>query len=76
MSTDTKALLDSFVEAAKECAAYIYDSSTEQLSYQTYIEEGNDPRDHILYYAARVLDKDSEFDVDIEEYEKEIHENV
>ena len=59
-----------FLESARECASYIFDSETEQTSYQNYIEEGNDPRDHILYYAARVLGKDDQFDVDISEYEK------
>lgn len=57
-----------FLDAARECASYIFDSETEQNSYQSYIEEGNDPRDHILYYAARVLSKDDQFDVDINEY--------
>lgn len=58
--------------AANECARYIFDSDCEQISYQNYIEEGNDPRDHILYHAAIVLGQSDEFTIDIEEYEKEI----
>ena len=59
-----------FLESARECASYIFDSETEQNSYQSYIEEGNDPRDHMLYHAAIILGKDDEFDVDIQEYEE------
>ena len=56
--------------AAEECARYIFDSDCEQLSYQEYIQEGSDPREHILYHAALVLGETSEFVVDIEEYLK------
>ena len=59
-----------FLECARECASYIFDSETEQNSYQNHIEERNDPRDHILYHAAIILGKDDEFDVDIQEYEE------
>ncbi len=48
---------------------HIFDSETEQNSYQNYIEEGNDPTDHILYHAAIILGKDDQFDVDISEYQ-------
>ena len=58
-----------FLESARECASYIFDSETEQNSYQNYIEEGNDPRDHIIYHAAIILGKDDQFDIDISEYE-------
>lgn len=61
-----------FTNAAMECARYVFDSDCEQISYQNYIEEGNDPRDHILYHAAIVLGQSDEFTIDIEEYEKEI----
>jgi len=61
-----------FRTAAEECARYIFDSDSEQISYQEYIEEGNDPRDHILYHAAVVLGIDKEeFDNDIKQYIKE-----
>ena len=59
-----------FLESARECASYIFDSETEQKSYQSYIEEGNDPKDHMLYHAAIILGKDDEFNVDIQEYEE------
>ena len=61
-----------FTSAAMECARYIFDSDCEQISYQNYIEEGNDPRDHILYHAAIVLGETLEFETDIIEYEKEV----
>jgi hypothetical protein len=54
--------------AAMECARYIFDSDCEQVSYQNYIEEGNDPRDHILYCAAVVLGETEDFQTDIDEY--------
>lgn len=57
--------------AANECARYIFDSDCEQESYQSYIEDGNDPRDHILYHAAVVLGETEDFQIDIEEYLKE-----
>ena len=56
--------------AAEECARYIIDSDCEQTSYQEYIQDGNDPRDHILYHAAIVLGEAQEFQTDIEEYDK------
>jgi hypothetical protein len=61
-----------YTDAAMECARYIFDSDSEQISYQEFIQDGSDPRDHILYYAAIVLGKADEFKTDIEEYEKEI----
>lgn len=56
--------------AAMECARYIFDSDCEQVSYQDYIQEGNDPRDHILYCAAVVLGETEDFQGDIDEYIK------
>lgn len=56
--------------AAMECARYIFDSDCEQVSYQDYIQEGNDPREHILYCAAIVLGETEDFQIDIEEYIK------
>jgi hypothetical protein len=62
-----------YKSAAAECARYIYDSDSEQISYQEYIEDGNDPRDHILYHAAVVLGEyKEEFDNDIRLYLNEI----
>ena len=56
--------------AAEECARYIFDSDCEQVSYQAYIEEGNDPRNHILYCAAVILDETKDFQNDIREFIK------
>lgn len=62
-----------FEQASKECASYIFESENEQLSYQEYIQDGNDPRDHILYSAALILNQIEGFDlenfvIDIQEY--------
>jgi hypothetical protein len=55
--------------ASIECARYIFDSDCEQIGYQEFINDGNDPRDHILYHAAVVLDIDKEeFHNDIKQY--------
>lgn len=54
--------------AAMECARYIFDSDSEQISYQEYIQDGNDPREHILYCAALVLGETEDFQIDIDEY--------
>ena len=58
-------------DASIECARYIMDSDCEQVSYQEYVQDGNDPRDHILYLAAMVLDETDDFRSDIDEYLKE-----
>jgi hypothetical protein len=63
--------------AASECARYIFDSDCEQVSYQEFIQDSNDPRDHILYHAAVVLGETEDFQIDIDEYiktEKEYNE--
>lgn len=57
--------------AAMECARYIFDSQTEQESYLEYIQDGNDPREHILYSAALILGETEDFQIDIKEYLKE-----
>ena len=57
-----------YTDAAMECARYIWDSDSEQLSYEEYIVDGNDPRDHILYHAAVVLGETGKFQIDIDEY--------
>jgi len=36
-----------FALSATECARYIFDSDCEQISYQEFIQDGNDPRNHI-----------------------------
>jgi hypothetical protein len=64
-------VVDPYKIAAEECARYIVDSDSEQISYQEYIQDGNDPRDHILYCAAVVLGEEKEFQTDIDEYLKE-----
>ena len=61
-------------DASIECARYIMDSDCEQVSYQEYVQDGNDPRDHILYLAAMVLDETDDFQSDIDEYLKEFQE--
>ena len=61
-----------YTDAAMECARYIFDSDSEQVSYQEYIVDGNDPREHILYCAAVVLGQTEDFQIDIDEYFKEI----
>ena len=60
-----------FILSALECARYVFDSDSEQISYQEFIQDGNDPRDHILYHAAVVLGQTDEFQCDVEEYNKE-----
>lgn len=55
-------------DAAFECARYILDSQWEQDSYRSFVEEGNDPRDHIFYHAAVVLDIVNQLQDDIDEF--------
>lgn len=67
MNTDTM----DYTTAAIECARYIIDSQSEQESYEEFIKDGNDPREHILYYAAVVLNLTEKFEVDIKQYTKD-----
>ncbi|NBT08869.1 MAG: hypothetical protein EBS98_08725 [Chitinophagia bacterium] len=60
--------INDFASSAIECARYIFDSDCEQVSYQEFIRDGNDPRNHILYHAALILGQTEEFQVDINEY--------
>jgi hypothetical protein len=55
-------------DASIECARYIFDGDCEQVSYQEHVQEGNDPRDHIFYLAAIVLDETDDFQSDINTY--------
>lgn len=68
-------VLDEYKVAAEECARYIFDSDAEQISYQEYIQDGNDPREHILYCAAVVLGETEDFQIDINEYERSLNES-
>jgi hypothetical protein len=63
-----KIMYSQFDNAAMECARYIFDTQCEQESYQEYVRDGNDPRDHILYHAAVVLGETEDFAPDIDEY--------
>lgn len=63
--------LHDYHTAAEECARYIFDSDCEQVSYQEYIQDDNDPREHIMYYAAVILGKTEDFQIDIHEYTNE-----
>ena len=58
----------SMCDASIECARYIMDSDCEQISYQEYVKDGNDPRNHILYHAAVILGETEDFQSDIDEY--------
>jgi hypothetical protein len=62
----------SYTNAAMECAKYIFDSDCEQISYQEYVQDGNDPRDHILYHAAVVLGETEDFQIDIDYFDGQI----
>jgi len=63
--------LHDYHSAAEECATYVFESESEQIGYEEYIQSGGDPRDHIIYHAAVVLGKQSEFQTDIDEYDKD-----
>jgi hypothetical protein len=44
------------IDHAKECAQYIYDNDINHIDYGDHCTEGKDPRMHILWSAASVLD--------------------
>lgn len=68
-------VLDQHKISAQECARYIFDSDCEQISYQEFVQDSNDPRDHILYHAAVVLEQTEDFQKDITEYDKTSNHN-
>lgn len=49
-------------------AQYVFDSECERDSYEEYIENGNDPRDHIYYMAGMILGHEHDFADDVENY--------
>ena len=56
-------------ESAAQCAQYIMDCDSEHDDYWDWtVNQGEDPREHILYHAAVVLGCDDEFADDIKEY--------
>lgn len=67
-------VVDPYKIAAEECAYFVFESEWVQDGYQRHIEDGEDPRDHILYSAAVILDKADNFQDDIDEYLSTNHE--
>ena len=64
-----------YESASMECARYIFDSDCEQISYQEFIRDDNDPREHILYCAAVVLGETDNFQQDILDYQTYLSRN-
>lgn len=65
-------IVDPYKIAAEECAYFVYESEWVQDGYSSHIENGNDPRDHILYSAAVILGKAENFQIDINEYKNSL----
>ena len=63
-------VIDPYKIAAEDCASFVFESEWVQDGYQQHIEDGEDPRDHILYSAAVILGKTENFQDDIDEYLK------
>lgn len=68
-------VVDPYKIAAEECAYFVFDSEWVQDGYQRHIEDGEDPRDHIIYSAAVILGKTENFQDDINEYERSLNES-
>jgi len=64
-----------YESAAIECAYFVYESEWVQKGYDDHIENYNDPRDHIIYSAAVILNKTENFQDDINEYERSLNES-
>jgi hypothetical protein len=62
---------EEYLASSKRCAEYIYNSDDNLESYRNWIIDGQNPKEHIFYDAARVLNKDNELDIDIQEYEQD-----
>lgn len=61
-------VIDPYKVAAEECAYFVFDSEWVQDGYQRHIEDGEDPREHIIYSAAVILGKTENFEEDIQQY--------
>lgn len=61
-------VVDPYKIAAEDCAYFVFESEWVQDGYTAHIENGDDPRDHILYSAAVILGKIENFQDDIKEY--------
>ena len=62
-----------FIDSANKCAQFIFNDPVQRVSYETHVRLGKNPRDHIYFDSARVLNKDDQFDTDIQEYEETEH---
>ena len=61
-------VIDPYKVAAEDCAYFVFESEWVQDGYNRHIEDGEDPREHILYSAAVILGKADSFQDDIEAY--------
>ena len=68
--TDYQEYPKDFIVSANKCAEFIFNDPSQRESYETHVGLKRNPRDHIYFDAARVLDRDDEFDVDIQEYQE------
>jgi len=59
-----------FMISANKCAKFIYNDPIQKESYESHIHLGHNPRDHIYFDAARVLNRDDELDIDIDYYQE------
>jgi hypothetical protein len=62
-----------FLASANNCARFIYNDPIQKESYESHIHLGRNPREHIYFDAARVLNRDDELDVDIDYYQELIN---
>lgn len=61
--------MPTFDDAARECAQAIYDSQKNLEKYKAHIRAKKDPRTHLRYQAAIVLNYTEAFEADIAEFE-------
>lgn len=61
-------VIDPYKIAAEDCAYFVFESEWVQDGYTRHIEDGEDPREHILYSAAVILGKTESFQDDIDNY--------
>lgn len=75
-SSEQKVIVNSeYQNAAQECAYFVFESEWVQHGYDDHISSGENPKDHILYSAAVILDKTENFQDDINEYERSLNES-
>lgn len=57
-------------EASQALAEYVRDNNNEHNDYDQHVEDGNDPREHVLYWSAVILGKTSYLQKELKDHKR------